>query len=290
MTLEVIVTGTGTPNLHADRAGPGVLVRVHDDERVVNLQFDAGRGTVMRLTGAGVRPEELTALFITHHHSDHLMDLQDVVLTRWILGESADPLPVVAPEGPTSRFVQRMLEPWREDIEVRAAHMYRQAGPDVVQHPFTPSQEPTVVWQVGQVVVSAVAVAHEPVVDAVAYRVDTPSGSVVISGDTAVCAQIEALAEGANVLVHEALRTALLSDNERGKFTENLVSYHADTVELGAMAKRLGVPHLLLTHLIPQPRTDAEVQAFADDVRAGGYDGDVRVCSDLDSIMIGADA
>lgn len=289
MTLQVIVTGTGTPNLHAHRAGPGVLVRVSQRGRTTNLQFDAGRGTVMRLTGAGVRPEDLTALFITHHHSDHLMDVQDVVLTRWILGESAGPLPLVTPEGPTSRFVARMLEPWEEDIAVRTAHMFRAAGPEIDHHSFSPSQEPTVVWEMDRVTVSAVAVAHDPVVDAVAYRVTTPFGSVVISGDTAVCRQVEELAQGADVLIHEALRTSLLGRGERGKFTENLVSYHADTAELGAMAKRLGVPHLLLTHLIPQPKTDEEAQAFADDVRAAGYDGDVRVCSDLDSVTIGAD-
>lgn len=291
MSTEVIITGTGTPNLHPHRAGPGVLIRIRDGQQERLLQFDAGRGTVLRLTGAGVRPGDLTALFLTHHHSDHLMGVPDVVLTRWILDEHAGVLPVVAPEGPTARFLDRMLDPWQEDIEVRRAHMFREAGPELRIERFRPTAQPSVVWSDGDgdgdVRVSAVSVEHDPVEDAVAYRIDTPDGAVVISGDTAVCHQVEDLAQGADVLVHEALRTDLLSHGERGRFTENLVSYHADTRELGAMAKRLAVPVLMLTHLIPNPRTPDEAQAFADEVRASGYDGDLRVCDDLDAVTLG---
>ena len=55
--------------------------------------------------------------------------------------------------------------------------------------------------------VLAVGVHHEPVPEAVAYRVETPDGVVVVSGDTRVCAEVEQLATGADVLVHEACRT-----------------------------------------------------------------------------------
>ena len=80
MTTEVIRTGTGVPHPRPGRAGAGVLVR-HGD---VALQFDAGRSTVMRLMDAGTPPHALTALFLTHVHSDHVVGLPDVAMTRWI--------------------------------------------------------------------------------------------------------------------------------------------------------------------------------------------------------------
>ena len=54
--------------------------------------------------------------------------------------------------------------------------------------------------------VHAITVRHDPVIPAVGYRVTTADGRVVISGDTAVCAEVEQLAGGADVLVHEAFR------------------------------------------------------------------------------------
>lgn len=80
MTTEVILTGTGVPHPRPGRAGAGVLIR-HGD---VALQFDAGRSTVMRLMDAGTLPHALTAVFLTHVHSDHVVGLPDLAMTRWI--------------------------------------------------------------------------------------------------------------------------------------------------------------------------------------------------------------
>ena len=101
--------------------------------------------------------------------------------------------------------------------------------------------------------VLAVAVHHEPVPEAVAYRVETPEGVVVVSGDTRVCTEVESLATGADVLVHEACRPTAMAPLIAGTVFETIFSYHADTVALGAMAGRAGVPHVVLTHLIPPP-------------------------------------
>jgi len=129
--------------------------------------------------------------------------------------------------------------------------------------------------------VSAVGVHHEPVRDAVAYRIETPDAVVVVSGDTRVCDEVESLARGCDLLVHEACRTTAMAPLIAGTTFETIFSYHADTVALGAMAERAGVPHVVLTHLIPPPDTPADADAFANDLRDGGYRGEVTVGEDL---------
>jgi ribonuclease Z len=110
---------------------------------------------------------------------------------------------------------------------------------------------------------------------------------VVVSGDTRVCHEVEDLSRGADVLVHEACRTTALAGLIAGTTFETIFSYHADTVELGAMAARSGVPHVVLTHLIPPLEGPAEADAFAADLRDGGYEGRITVGEDLAAITLG---
>lgn len=288
-TTSVTLTGTGVPHPSPGRAGAGCLVR----HGATALQFDAGRGTVIRLAEAGTPPVALSALFITHVHSDHLVDVADVAMTRWVQQQltTTGPLHVVAAEGSAARFVRRMLEPYEEDIALRMAHVGADA-PGVELATFTATSVPQQVWcsDDGTVAVEAVAVHHEPVIDAVAYRVTTPDGVVVISGDTRVCDEVEELSVGADVLVHEACRTTAMAAVVAGTVFETIFSYHADTVALGGLAARAGVGELVLTHLIPPPETEGAERAFVDDVRAGGYGGPVTVGRDLMTFTAGGGA
>ncbi len=223
MTTEVILTGTGVPHPRPGRAGAGALIR-HGD---VTLQFDAGRSTVMRLMEAGTPPHALTALFLTHIHSDHVVALPDVAMTRWVQQQlvPTGPLVVVAARGVATRFVSRMLEPYDDDLALRTEHTG--AMPiEVELHPFDVPTTPDVVWTSddGQVLVLAVAVHHEPVPEAVAYRIETPDAIVVVSGDTRVCAEVEQLSVGADVLVHEACRSSAMQPLIAGTVFEAIFS------------------------------------------------------------------
>lgn len=286
MTTTVTLTGTGVPHPAPGRAGSGTLVR-HGE---ASLQFDAGRGTVIRLVEAGCEPNALAAVFVTHVHSDHVVGLADVVMTHWVLQQmrSTEPLTVVTPEGMPARFVTRMLEPYDDDIALRMAHVQPE-GPRHEVLTFAVPAEPAEVWVSadGAVRVEAVAVHHEPVPDAVAYRVRTPDATVVISGDTRVCAEVERLATGADLLVHEACRATPLAPVIAGTRFEQIFSYHADTVPLGGLAARAGVPHVVLTHLIPAPETPEQEATFVQDLRDGGYTGRVTVGRDLMAFGIG---
>jgi len=283
MATTVTITGTGTPIARPGLAGPGVLVR----HRSTALQFDCGRSTVTRLVEAGLALADLSAMFLTHHHSDHVVGLADLVMTRWledISGDGGPPLAVFAPDGEAAELAERILAPWEREIRLRARHSGRTTHPAPNVHRFPATTTPTAVFTGDSVEVSAVAVHHEPVVPAVGYRIVTPDGAVVVSGDTRVCREIEDLAAGASVLVHEAFRLegtqGLLRDPEA------LAAYHADTIELGALAARADVDTLVLTHLIPPLDAPGDETGFSMDIVRGGFTGTVLVASDLTTVEL----
>jgi ribonuclease Z len=186
-----------------------------------------------------------------------------------------------------ARFLRRMLEPYDDDLALRTEHVG--AVPiEVDLRTFTVPTAPTVVWTDGGNVVRvlAVAVHHEPLPEAVAYRIETPDAVVVVSGDTRVRPEVEELANGADALVHEACRKSAMALLIAGTVYETIFYYHADTAELGAMAARTGVPHVVLTHLIPPPDTREDAEQFAQDLRGGGYAGRITVGDDLTRVVV----
>lgn len=232
----------------------------------------------------GVSPVDLDAVFVTHHHSDHVSGMADLVMSRWIMDrlDEAPPLPVLAPAGPATEFLERMLDPWEHDLAVRSSHTERGTRPGIDVMPFGVDDGLVEVWSRGDVRVLAGPVRHEPVTPAVGYRIETPDGVVAISGDTLVCPEVAALAEGADVLIYEAMRFDLI--RARPEHLHFVLDYHADTLLIGTQAQQLGTPTLVLTHLIPEPVSEEDRQGFVDDVRRGGYSGEVIVADDLTTV------
>lgn len=285
MATTVTVTGSGYPRPSADRAGPGVFVRTAGSA----LQFDAGRSTVQRLTALDVHMAELDAVFVTHHHSDHLIALADVVLTRWTLRPPTPapppPLPVICPEGPAVRFLERMLEPWEYDISVRLEHFPHSGRPAIDIQPFSVVDGGALVWERDDVTIRGGPVRHDPVRPAVGYRIETDDGVVAISGDTLVCDEVGQLADRADVLVHEAMLFEHFPPIPEG--APSILDYHADSRLIGSLAARANVRTLILTHLIPEPTTNELRVRYENNVRAGGFEGEVIVANDLDSVTLG---
>ena len=108
------MTGTGSPLPDPNRSGPSQLVKVADR----NFLIDCGRGCLMRLAAAGAPPITIERLLLTHLHSDHVTDVNDLITTRWVQGFPAPPLPIVGPEG-TENFIENTLKMLEPDIGYR---------------------------------------------------------------------------------------------------------------------------------------------------------------------------
>lgn len=242
--LAVTLLGTGSPLPDPDRAGPATLVSGGGEHHLV----DAGRGVLMRLSAAGVSPGMLTSVLLTHLHSDHITDLNDVITTRWVLGFPAEPLIVAGPVG-TAQVVERILASLSIDIGYRLAH-----HDDLVEGP------PVRVVEVddgsvdvpGRIEVTCAPTDHRPVAPTVAYRFDLDGASVVTAGDTVPCEGLDRLAVGAGALVHTVLRKDLIEHMPVQRFRDTC-DYHSSPEEAARTAARAGVDVLVFTHYVPAP-------------------------------------
>jgi len=244
--LIVTLTGTqGGPQSFNGLAGAGTLVRYGDDANAcgaVKLQFDAGRGTTMRLSQLGIRPEQLNAIFLTHMHNDHTEGFPDLVQLRWSVNGTGPKIDVVcsvdavSPLGvmiSCSKFTAHVADAFIQSGEIAQRHSELKertaAGPAELINTITfqPTNEPQVVWSFGDPKVSAIRSAH--IAGHASYRVDTPAGSVVIGGDasndvpapprsSSTSEQVEKLAKGADVIVHSAIHPIMGPDKGSGMF------------------------------------------------------------------------
>ena len=116
------------------------------------------------------------------------------------------------------------------------------------------------------------------------YRIETPEGVIAVTGDTKVCDEVARLADGADVLLYEAMLFSVIETEDLGR--EFIMEYHADSRLIGTQAAELNIPTLVLTHLIPAANTAEIKQRYIDDVRSGGFTGELIVADDLDSVTL----
>jgi ribonuclease Z len=242
VTVTVTLLGTGSPIPDPERAGPATLVRAG----ATNVLVDAGRGTAMRLAAAGVSPPMLGAVVLTHLHSDHITDLNDIVTTHWVLSPSPAPLVVHGPVG-TAALVDAVLAMLGPDIGYRIAHHDDLDEPPVVEvHEHADGDR----FTVGDVVVVARATDHRPVEPALGYRFEAEGKAVAIAGDTVPCAGLDALCAGADVYVQTVIRDDIVRMIPSARL-QDILDYHSTVSQAGRTAAAAGVGALVLTHYVP---------------------------------------
>ena len=282
--MDVTLLGTGGPLPDPHRAGPASLVRTAG----ANLLIDAGRGVLMRLSAAGLGAGQIDVVLLTHLHSDHLTDLGDLVTTRWITSFEPNPLRILGPVGTTDHLAS-LVDSLEADIGFRMAHHDDLTWvPPVEVVEIDPGGDtPIEVWQRGEgsgaTVVTAGPTDHRPVHPSLGYRVACDGAVVVLAGDTVPCAGLDALAAGADALVHTVIRKDLLGAVGIPRLTD-VLDYHSSPAEAGTTAQRAGVRTLLLTHFVPSPApgTLDEWRAQA----AATFDGEVVAGDDLCSVTL----
>ncbi len=275
---RLILLGTkGGPRVGGSRKNPSTLLLVNDVPYVV----DCGFGTSQQLLAAGVALSRLRHVFLTHLHSDHMLEYGPLVYNAWA-GGLRSRVDVYGPP-PLRGVTQAFWEYVRFDVDTRIEDEGRpDPRPMLVVNEF---DAPGVVMQNDDVKVTSAAVLHPPIKHAYAYRFDTKDRSIVVSGDTNYSPALIALARGADVLVHEilylpALDRLLARTPNAVTLRKHIVDSHTTAEDVGRVAAEAQVKTLLLSHFVPGDDPSITDEMWSEDVRKH-FTGRIIVGKDL---------
>ena len=215
------------------------------------IVVDCGLGVTRGVCDTGTALAEIDLVFVTHLHSDHVLELGPLLHTAWTAGLSR-PVRVFGPEG-LSALWNGFLASMRYDIDLRIADEGRPDLRDLVA--IQPHDEGVVLDEDG-LRVEAMRVPHPPVDPCFALRFEHGGRTVTFSADTAPYPPLADFARGADVLVHEAMLNdgidSIVARTANGtKLRQHLVASHTPAEEVGRIATEAGVGRLVLHHLIP---------------------------------------
>ena len=233
-----------------------------------NLLVDAGLGVARGVCDAGVPLPSIERIFVTHLHSDHYLELGPLMHTAWTAGLT-DGIPVHGPVG-LRGYWDGFLASMDFDISLRIEDEGRCA-----LAPLLDLQElvPGVIHQDDDLTVRAMRNVHPPITDSFALRFETRDRVIVLSGDTAFMDEMAAFAEGADVLVHEAMLRpgveALCARMANGdeRLHQHILRSHTSAEDTGRIAKAAGVGLLALNHFVPDGDPDFPPEAYEAAVR-----------------------
>lgn len=283
MRERIVLLGTkGGPAIRPGGPSPTSSL-VETGGRVIAV--DCALGVSRGIVNAGVALKELSHVLVTHLHSDHVLELGGLIHTAWTSGLAA-PVKVYGPRG-TADVWHGFLASLMVDISTRIVDEGRPVLADLVS--VTEIDEGLVLDEPG-LRVEALRVPHPPLADCFAFRVEMPSGVVVFSGDTAFHPPLARFAQGADLLIHEAmlpegLESIIRRTGNGTRLREHLVASHTFAADVGRIATMAGVKRLALNHMIPadDPEfTEAQWRAAVAETYAGelivGRDGlDIRL-------------
>jgi ribonuclease BN (tRNA processing enzyme) len=278
-STRLILLGTkGGPRVgEAGRSNPSTLVIVNDVPYVV----DCGYGTTRQLLMAGVAVNRLRHLFVTHHHSDHNLELGTIFYNAWITGLPVK-LDAYGPPG-LEKMMQDFFSYQKFDIDTRIIDEGRVDPRKLfTSHEFS---RPGVILENADVKVSSCRVRHPPIEQAYAYRFDARDRSIVISGDTAYSPELAEFAKGAEVLVHEvmylpAIEALIRRLPNAKRLREHLLVAHTLPADVGKLASQARVKTLVLSHFVPGDDASITDAQWTEDVRKE-FGGKIVVGRDL---------
>jgi ribonuclease Z len=284
--LRVSFCGTSGPLPVKDRAKACVAIQAGPNLYLVDIGPEATENLMLwRLNLADAK-----AVFLTHLHSDHIGEVGEFNLQSWVAGRP-QPLALIGPAG-VNKVAQGFNLAYEADHGFRIAHhahgdfkLPKAAGLLAPKAITLPKPSPSglseaVALKDGELTVTAIKVAHEPVEPAFAYRFDYKGRSVVISGDTRKWSPLAQASKGADVLIHEAQNAdmtrqlarmmAAMGNARMSSLMTDTLSYHTTPVEAAEIARAAGVKRLVLYHLTQAGLPMYSAAAFTKGMDEGG--------------------
>jgi ribonuclease BN (tRNA processing enzyme) len=246
---RLVLLGTkGGPAIRPGGPSPTASLLEIAGRRIV---VDCGLGVSRGLVETGMKLGELDLVFITHLHSDHVLELGPLIHTAWTAGLD-HPVKVYGPVG-TADVWLHFCAALAFDIDTRIADEGRPDIRDLVE--ILEFGEGRVLSDNG-LTVSALRVDHPPVTECFALKFETEGKAVVFSADTAYFPPLAEFARSTDTLVHEALHPGgldrLVAGTGNGaRLRGHLTASHTFAADVGRIAALAEVKHLVLHHLVP---------------------------------------
>jgi ribonuclease BN (tRNA processing enzyme) len=265
MSCRLVLLGTkGGPAIRPGGPWPTSTLLELGGRTVV---VDCGLGVTRGVTDAGLSLKALDLVFITHLHSDHVLELGPLLHTAWTAG-LATPVTLFGPVG-LNRYWQSFVQALEFDIEIRIVDEGR---PDLREMVEVVEFGEGEVLSDGDLSVTALRVDHPPVTECFALRFEHQGTSIVFSADTAFFPPLADFARGADILLHEAMleegvERLVARTGNGARLREHLMASHSLAGEAGTIAARAGVGRLVLNHLIPADDPDIGEADWVEAVR-----------------------
>jgi ribonuclease Z len=247
---ELIFLGTAAAVPNRDHHNTHLAFRSNSGVVLI----DCGSSPLIRLQEAEIRIEEVTDIILTHFHPDHVGSLPLLLMNMWLMGRG-DSLRIYGLHHCLERFEDVMgfyqWEDWPQFFPVAFHRLPEREGVQVLE------QEGLRIF--------ASPVRH--VIPTIGLRLEIGDGEKVIaySCDTEPCPEVVRLADGAQILIHEA------TGEEVG---------HSSARQAGEIAAEAGVQMVYLVHYPPFGMD--KVQLLEDG--RSSFSGDVIVAEDFDRL------
>lgn len=271
---RIVFLGTGTPRPQASYQGQSIAIVVNGKPYLV----DAGVGVVRQANGAGLKTENLSIGFLTHLHTDHTLGLPDLIFTPWVMGRTT-PLELYGPAG-TKAMAESILQAYDQDKNIRVDGL---EGGNPTGYKVNPHEiKPGIVFQDGNVKVTAFLVEHGSWPQAYGYRFEAAGKAIVISGDTRPSKNVISACNGCDVLIHEVY-SGYGGTSQKGpeEWMKYMAAFHTSAEELGILATQARAKTLVVTHYVALGSSD---QTEMVNTVKKGFAGMVMVAHDLDVI------
>jgi ribonuclease Z len=270
--LHVVLCGTGSPLPDPNRVEACTAIIAGGEFVLV----DTGSGSWRKTVANNLPSQSLSAILLTHFHSDHIGDLGEALVQSWVAGRN-HVINVYGPPG-VEQVVAGFAQAYALDTGYRVQHhseewMPRAGSGAVAQTVKLKSNDTAaLVFERNGLKVTAFKVEHDPATPAYGYRFEYRGRVVVISGDTARSDNLAKHAAGADLLIHDVIAKNLLQlaasnfdqagNRRRAKLSRDIVTYHASPMEAAEIAATAKVETLVFTHMVPPPNSPQIEQAF----------------------------
>ena len=275
---RLVLLGTqGGPFIRSYKQTPSANLIVYKDIPII---VDTGFGATFKLLDAGINLSLIKFIFITHHHSDHNLELGPLLYNAWISGLK-EPIHVYAPAGLRS-LLSFYWQSNQFEIETRIKDEGR---PDirelVISHEYSEGN----LTSNSDFEVAAIRNIHPPVIESYAFHFKLGNKIIVFSGDTAYCPALGPFAFNADYLVHEVMYVPAVEEMVKRrpnalKLKESILSHHTSAENVGRIASAAKVKTLVLTHFVPSDDKTLTEQVWLNAVKTT-FSGNIIVGKDL---------